>query len=89
MYLERAVVSLQLPAKTLQFAASQDGLAVLVSQVILFLDQLVLFLLQHSHLFLGVTVLFQLSQTHTHTFLCEGHFKDKLSYIKVNVVDEI
>lgn len=53
-------MSLQLSAQTLQLAASQDGLAVLVPEVVLVLDQLVLLLLQGSHLFLGVTVLFQL-----------------------------
>lgn len=60
LYLECPVVSLQLSAQTLQLAASQDGLAVLVPEVVLVLDQLVLLLLQRSHLFLGVTVLFQL-----------------------------
>jgi len=66
-YLERAVVSLQLSAEALQFAASQDRLAVLVPQVVFLLDHLVLLLLQHAHLLLGVAVLFQLSHTHTHT----------------------
>lgn len=65
-YLQCAVVSLQLPAQTLQLAASQHGLAVLVPQVVFLLDHLVLLLLQHSHLLLGVTVLLQLPHTHTH-----------------------
>lgn len=55
-------MSLQLPAQTFQLAASQDGLAVLIPEIVFVLDQLVLLLLQCSHLFLGVTVLFQLSQ---------------------------
>lgn len=62
VHLERTVVSLQLPAQTLQLAAGQDGLAVLVPEVIFVLDQLVLLLLQRSHLLLGVAVLLQLSQ---------------------------
>lgn len=62
LHLERTVVSLQLPAQTLQLAASQDGLAVLAPEVVFVLDQLVLLLLQGSHLFLGVTVLLQLSR---------------------------
>lgn len=66
LYLECAVMSLQLPAETLQLAASQDGLAVFVPQVVFLLDNLVLLFLQHSHLLLGVTVLLQLSQTHTY-----------------------
>lgn len=70
LYLECAVVSLQLPAETLQLAASQDGLAVFVPQVVFLLDQLVLLLLQHSHLLLGVTVFFQLSQTHKRVLRC-------------------
>lgn len=55
-------MSLQLPAQTLQLAASQDSLAVLTPEAVFVLDQLVLLLLQGSHLFLGVTVLLQLSQ---------------------------
>lgn len=55
-------MSLQLPAQTLQLAASQDGLAVLTPEDVFVLDQLVLLLLQRSHLLLGVTVLLQLSQ---------------------------
>lgn len=65
MHLESAIVSLQLPAEALQFAAGQDGLAVLIPQVVFLLYQLVLFLLQHSHLLLSITVLFQLSHTRT------------------------
>lgn len=60
LYLECAVVSLQLPAQTLQLAASQDGFAVFIPQVVFLLDQLVLLLLQRPHLLLGVSVLFQL-----------------------------
>lgn len=58
--LEGAVVSLQLTAQALQLAAGQDGLAMLALQVVLLLHQLCLLLLQNLHLFLGVTVLFQL-----------------------------
>lgn len=71
-------MSLQLPAQTLQLAASQDGLAVLVPQVVFLLDQLVLFLLQHSHLFLGVPVLFQLS---TRRYVCEA-FPKEMRHLK-------
>lgn len=38
LHLERTVVSLQLPAQTLQLAASQDGLAVLIPEVVFVLD---------------------------------------------------
>lgn len=84
LYLECAVVSLQFPAQTLQLAAGQDGLAVLVPQVVFLLDQLVLLLLQRSHLLLGVAVLFQLSQAHK--YFSEVFLKDELSYIKVTLV---
>lgn len=60
--LEGAVVSLELAAQALQLAAGQDGLAVLALQVVLLLHQLRLLLLQDLHLFLGVTVLFQLGR---------------------------
>lgn len=60
-YLERAVVFLQLPAQTLQLAASQDGLAVLVPQRVLLLYHLVLLLLQRPHLLVRVAVHLQLS----------------------------
>lgn len=53
-------MSLELAAQALQLAAGQDGLAVLTLQVVLLLHQLRLLLLQDLHLFLGVTVLFQL-----------------------------
>lgn len=53
-------MSLQLTAQALQLAAGQDGLAMLALQVVLLLHQLCLLLLQNLHLFLGVTVLFQL-----------------------------
>lgn len=66
MYLERAVVSLQFTAQALQLAAGQNGLAVLVPQVVLFLDQLGLLLLQSSHLLLRVAVLFKLNKTKWH-----------------------
>lgn len=58
--LEGAVVPLELTAQALQLAAGQDGLAVLTLQVVLLLHQLCLLLLQNLHLFLGVSVLFQL-----------------------------
>lgn len=64
-YLERAVVFLQLPAQTLQLAASQDGLAVLVPQRVLLQYHLVLLLLQRPHLLLGVAVHLQLSPAST------------------------
>lgn len=60
MYLQCAVVSLQFTAQALQLASGQDGLAVLVPQVVFFLDQLSLLLLQGSHLLLRVAVLFKL-----------------------------
>lgn len=60
LYLEGAVVPLQLPAQTLQLAACQNGFAVLVPQVVFLLDQLALLLLQRPHLLLSVTVLLQL-----------------------------
>lgn len=63
MYLQCAIVSLQLTAQALQLAAGQDGFAVLVPQVVLFLDQLGLLLLQSSHLLLRVAVLFKLNET--------------------------
>lgn len=63
VYLERAVVSLQFTAQALQLASGQDGLAVLVPQVVLFLDQLGLLLLKSSHLLLRVAVLFELNKT--------------------------
>lgn len=66
MYLQRAVVSLQFTAQALQLAAGQNGLAVLVPQVVLFLDQLGLLLLQSSHLLLRVAVLFKLNKTKRH-----------------------
>lgn len=77
LYLESAIVSLQLSAQTLQLAACQDGLAVLVPQVIFLLDQLVLLLLQRTHLLLSVAMLFQLSQTDTS--MC-FHVLQRLSY---------
>lgn len=64
-HLECAVVFLQLPAQTLQLAASQDGLAVLVPQRVLLLHHLVLLLLQRPHLLLGVAVHLQLSPAST------------------------
>lgn len=61
VYLECAVVSLQLPAQALQLAAGKDGLAVFVPQVVLLLDNLALLLLKDPHMLLGGPVLFQLS----------------------------
>lgn len=68
MYLQCPIVSLQFTAQTLQLAPGQNGFAVLVPQVVLFLDQLGLLLLQSSHLLLRVAVLFELNDT-------TGHFK--------------
>lgn len=86
VYLECAVVSLQLPAQALQLAASQDGLAVFAPQVVFLLDELILLLLQHPHLLLGVPMLFQLShtraRTHTHQMLfCWGFFSTTVFYL--------
>lgn len=44
-YLQGLVVSLQLPAQTLQFASSEDSSAVLTLQLVLLLLDLYLFLL--------------------------------------------
>lgn len=78
LHLERAVVPLQLPAQTLQLAAGQDGLAVLTPEVVFVLDQLVLLLLQRSHLFLGVAVLLQLSQRKKTTVLAADKDNSRL-----------
>lgn len=70
-------MSLQLPAQALQLAAGQDGLAVLIPEVVLVLDQLVLLLLQCSHLFLGVAVLLQLTKTDKAQSLSDQSLTDK------------
>lgn len=63
-------MSLEFPAQALQLAAGQNGLAVLVPQVVLFLDQLGLLLLQSSHLLLGVAMLFELNKTTSQVKKC-------------------
>lgn len=59
-------MALKFPAKTLQFAACQDGLAVLALQVDLLFKHLVLLLLQHLHLLLHAATLLQLFQEKLH-----------------------
>lgn len=61
-YLQSLVVSLQLSAESLQFAASQYGPAVLALQLVLLLHHLEELLLQNLHLFLITTMLLQLQE---------------------------
>lgn len=64
MYLQRLVVSLQLPTEALKLAAGQDGLAVLPLQVDLLLYNLRLLLLQGFQTLLHAAALLQLNTQH-------------------------
>lgn len=65
MYLEGLVLPLLLPTEALEFAASQDGLAVLRLEVDLLLYDLSLFLLQSLQSLLHAAALLQLNSTQT------------------------
>lgn len=61
-HLQGFVVSLEFPAKTLQLASGQDGSAMFTLQLVLFLDELGLSLLQRFQFFLFKTMFFQLKK---------------------------
>lgn len=61
-HLQGLIMTLKFSAQTLQFAACQDGLAVLALQVNLLFKHLVLLLLHRLHLFLHAAALLQLYQ---------------------------
>lgn len=75
-HLEGLVVSLQLPAQSLQLAAGEDGPAVLALELVLLFHHLQQFLLQHLQLLLVTTVLFQLDGV----IQAGRHIKDTLSW---------